>query len=57
MLDSRFSRRKVPTTAEVKMGRAHEIDAIAYDTPNTNIEVAVRSRPPRWSFGSARTGS
>jgi hypothetical protein len=33
------------------------IEAMAYDTPKTNIDLTVRSRPPRSSRGSRTVGS
>ena len=47
----------MPTTAAVNSGSAHEIDAMAYEMPNTNIDPPPVVRPPRCIFGSATTGS
>ena len=45
----------VPATAARNSGSVQPIEATAYDTPNTNIDPTVRSRPPRSSRGSRRS--
>ena len=41
----------------VNKGKAQQIDAMAYEMPNTNIDRPSRVRPPRLSLGRFTIGS
>ena len=46
MPEAKFVREKVLNTRARNTGNVHEIDAIAYETPNRKTEPSVRLRPP-----------
>ncbi len=49
--ETKFVRESVPNTTTRKIGKVHEIEAIAYETPKRKIEPSVRLRPPLSSRG------